>query len=169
MPLGFVVAAGGVALRHEMVVKLIAVAAGAAQPEHMPVVDDLGLRFAKDHRAHDGSAIRREAWRAVRLEHRNMAAEPAGVAAAGRKAPAPGDPVAALDRDGAAGAGHVRSPGEDAARSAEHLAGDFRRQVGRDHRAAGILPEAPGRAAVAAGQLFEDRGVGQRIEFGAAQ
>ncbi len=98
-----------------------------------------------------------------------MAAEPAGVAAAGRETPAPGPPIAALDRNGAAGAGHVRAPGEDAARPAEHLAGGFRRQVGRDHRAAGILPETPGRAAVAPRKLFEDRGVGQRIELGAAQ
>src|SRR5438132_11908110 len=90
MPLGFVVAAGGTALRHEMVAEPVAVAAGTAQSEHMPVVDDLGLRFAEHHRTHDGPAVRQEARRAIQLENRDMAAEPAGVPAAGSETPAPG-------------------------------------------------------------------------------
>src|SRR5882762_3224217 len=97
-----------------------------------------------------------------------MAAEPGGVPASGGKAPAPGEPITALDRDSAPGAGQIRPPGEDAVRAAEDFAGDLRRQIRRDHRAAGILPEAPGGAAIASRQLFENRGVGQRIELGTA-
>ena len=45
--------------------------------------------------------------------------------------------------------------------AAEDFAGDLGREIGRGHRAAGILPEAPGGAAVALRQDFEDRGIGQ--------
>src|SRR5437764_9614523 len=97
-----------------------------------------------------------------------MAAEPGGVAAARCEAPTPGQSIAALDRDGPPGTGQVGSPGEDAVRAAEDLAGDLRSQIGRNHRAAGILPETPGGAAVTPRQLFENRGIGQRVELGAA-
>ena len=98
-----------------------------------------------------------------------MAAEPAGVAAAGRKPPEAGQAIAALDRDGPAGAGQVRPPGKDAAGPAEHLLGGVGGKIGCDHRAAGILPETPGGAAVALRQFLEDSRVGQRVEFGAAE
>src|SRR5207248_5741159 len=71
-----------------MVRQLVAVAACGAQPEHVPIVDDLRLGFAEHHRAHLLAPIRQQARRAVQLENGHMAAEPAGVAAAGRKPPA---------------------------------------------------------------------------------
>src|SRR5437763_15789168 len=90
-------------------------------------------------------AVRVHARGPVLLEHREMRAEPSGVTAAGRKSPAAGAPNAALDRDAAAGARQFRTPGEDAARRAEALARARRVEIGGRHRAAGILPEAPGR------------------------
>ena len=164
-----IVAAGGEFLRHEMVVQRVAVAAGAAQPQDLPVVDDLRLGFAEDHRAHLLAPVRQFARAAVRVEQRRVAAEPFGVPAAGREAPAPGDAIAALDDDRAAGSRQVRTPGEDAVAVAEHLARGLLGQIRRDHRAAGILPQAPRRAAVALRQRVQDLGIGQRVEFGAAR
>ena len=41
MPFGRVVAPEGILLRHEQILDLIAVAAGAAQSDDLPIVDDL--------------------------------------------------------------------------------------------------------------------------------
>src|ERR1700730_7043075 len=101
--LGLVVARGGIFLRDEEIVEAIAVAAGAAQPDDLPVVDDLGAGLRKQYRTHERAAVRVESRRAVWLEDRDMRAEPGGVPAAGGKGPAPGDPDAALNRDAAAG------------------------------------------------------------------
>ena len=60
--------------------------------------------------------------RAVRLEHRDMRAEPGGVPAPGRKPPPSGDSDAAVDGDAAPGPWQIRPPGEDAARRPEDLA-----------------------------------------------
>ena len=103
------------------------------------------------------------------FEQRRVAAEPFGVPAAGREAPAPGDAIAALDDDRAAGSRQVRTPGEDAVAVAEYLARGLLGQIRRDHRAAGILSQAPRRAAVALRQRVQDLGIGQRVEFGAAE
>src|ERR1051326_2580581 len=70
-----------------MVFERVAVAACGAQPEHLPIVDDLRLGFAEHHRADLLPAIRQQSRRAVRFENGHMAAEPAGVAAACGKAP----------------------------------------------------------------------------------
>src|SRR6185437_6975665 len=102
-PLGIVVARGGIGLADEMVLELVAVAAGAAQAEHLPVVDDRRLLFGNEHRAGNLPSVRAEAWAAVRLEDRAMRAEPGGVPAAGREAPLPGNAVAALGDDAFAG------------------------------------------------------------------
>src|SRR4051794_4857440 len=112
-----------------MVVQRIAVAAGAAQTEHVPVVDDLRLGFAEDHRAHLLAAVRQFARAAVRIEQWRMAAEPFGVPAAGREAPAPGDAIAAIDDNRAASSRQVRTPGKDAVAIAEDLLRGFLRQV----------------------------------------
>ena len=151
-----------------MVVKAVAVAAGAAQPQHLPIVDDRGFALGHQHRADQLAPVGSEARAAVLLEDRAMGAEPGRMAAAGGEAPLPGDPVAAIDGDALAGPGQFRPPGEDAARRPKDFAGDLGRQIGRGHRAAGILPEAPGRAAVALPEDFEDRGIGQGVELGAA-
>src|SRR5882724_7147411 len=120
--LGLVVARGGVFLRDEEVVEAIAVAAGAAQPDDLPVVDDLGAGLREQDRAHEWAAVRVEPRRAVRLKDRNVGAEPGGVPAAGGKAPAPGDPDAAVDGGAASGTRQFRPPGENAARRPEDLA-----------------------------------------------
>jgi len=61
-----------------------------------------------------------------------VAAEPARMPAAGRETPLAGDAVAALDDNGAAGAGQFRAPGENAVDVAEYLTGALRRQIRRD-------------------------------------
>ena len=89
--------------------------------------------------------------------------------AAGGKAPAPGDPDAAVDRDAAAGTRELRPPGEDAARRSEDLARHPRVEIGGGHRAARILPERPGGAGVGLDDLLEHLDIGQRVELRTAQ
>src|ERR1700730_15239703 len=113
-PLGLVVARGCVFLRDEEVVEAIAVAAGAAQPDDLPVVDDFGAGLREEDSADERPAFRVETRRAVRLEDRDMRAEPGGVPAGGGKAPAPGDPDAAVDGDAASGTRTLQPPGEKA-------------------------------------------------------
>src|SRR5437764_9779166 len=102
-----------------MLFERVAVAAGAAQTEHVPIVDDYRLGFREQHRADLLPAIRQQPRRAVRFDNRHVAAEPGRMPAAGRETPASGNPITALDRNGPAGAGQIRSPGEDAVRTAK--------------------------------------------------
>src|SRR6266446_8251979 len=168
-PLGLVVARGGVFLRHEKVVEAIAVAAGAAQPDDLPIVDDLGAGLRKQYGTDERAAVRVEPRGAVRLEDRDMRAEPGGVPAAGGEAPAPGDADAAFDGHTAPRARQFRSPGEDAARWPEDLARHRWVEIGGGHRAARILPQTPGGRGVGLGDLLEHLDIGQRIKLGAAQ
>src|SRR4029077_18509312 len=119
-----------------MILEPVAVAAGAAQTQYMPIVDDRGFALGDQHRADELAPVGSDARAAVFLEDRAMGAEPGRMAAAGRKAPLTGDPVAARDGDALAGAGQLRPPGEDAARAAEHLDRDLVLEIGRGHRAA---------------------------------
>src|ERR1700730_14409681 len=168
-PLGLGVARGGVFLVDEDVVEAIAVAAGAAQPDDLPVVDDFGAGLREEDSADERPAVRVEPRRAVRLEDRDMRAEPGGVPAAGGKAPAPGDPDAAVDGDAASGTRELRPPGENAARRPADLARPRRGEIRGGHRAAGILPETPGGRGVGLGDLLEHLDVGQRCALRPAQ
>src|SRR5260370_32929371 len=94
-----------------------------------------------------------------------MATQPSRVVATAGKAPGRGDPVAALDDSRLAG---PRAPGEDAARSAKDLLGGGRIEIGRGHRAAGALVQAPRRTGVALGDFLDDPELGCGREFGAA-
>jgi hypothetical protein len=100
----------------------VAVAAGPAQADHLPVVDDLGARLGEQHGADERAPVRVEARRAVRLEDRDVRTKPGGVPAAGRKAPAPGDADAAVDGNAAPCTRQLRPPSKDAARLAEEVA-----------------------------------------------
>ena len=113
-----------------------------------------------------GLPSRVEQLRAVLVVDRHMAAEPGRVVAAAREAPCCGHPVAALDDSRLAGPG---APGEDAARPAKHLLCRGRVEIGGSHRAAGALVQAPRRAGVALGDLFDDPNVRGGQKLGAAQ
>ena len=123
----------------------ILVAAGAAQPDRVPDVGEFGRAFREQHRAHDRRAVGLQPRPAVGFDHRHMAAEPARMMAAAGKAPGRGDAIAAgYD----ARLARPRAPGEDAARVPKDLARDLGREIGRGHRAARILVDAPGGAGV---------------------
>src|SRR4029077_16694224 len=68
--LGLVVTGGGVFLRDKEIVDPVTVAAGAAQPYDLPIVDYLGAGLGKQHSANELSAVHVEAGCAVRLEDR---------------------------------------------------------------------------------------------------
>src|SRR6202042_3491165 len=79
----------------------VAVAASAAQAEHVPVVDDRRLLTQEEEAAIVRPAVA-DKRRAVRILHGAVGAQPFGVAAAAGKAPGAGQAVAALHPDGRA-------------------------------------------------------------------
>ena len=87
------------------------------------------------------------------------------MAAAG-KAPTRGHAVAALDDPRCA---RPRTPGEDAARPAEDLARRLGIEIGRGHRAACGLVEAPSGRGVGLGDLLDDRNEDGGKQLGAPQ
>ena len=100
-PVGVGFAREAVGLRHEQVGHLIVVAAGAAQPDHLPGIGDLRLRFREIHGARiDRLAVRSEARTAVRFADRGMPAKPLRMAAAAGEMPMPGHAIAAVGDDG---------------------------------------------------------------------
>ena len=87
-----------IGLGHEQILDRILVAAGAAQPDRVPDVGELGAALREQHRADDRRAVGVEARLAVGLDHRHVAAEPARMMAAAGEGPGRGDPVAARHR-----------------------------------------------------------------------
>ena len=71
-------------------------AAGAAEPRHVPGVDDAHRGGRKEHQAVVGHAARQEPG-LLAVEHDAPAHEPGAVLAAARKRPAAGYPIAAVD------------------------------------------------------------------------
>src|SRR5215831_11404062 len=102
----------------------------------MPDVGHPGGRFWEQHRAHNRRAIAVQPRRPVRLDDRDVTAEPSGVVAAARKAETRGYAIAALDDARLAGS---RTPGEDAARRPKDFVRRCRLEIGRGHRAARSL------------------------------
>ena len=117
------IAPSRIGLRHEQLVHLVGIAAGAAQPDHVPDVVERRLVLAEQHGAQHRAALLVEARLAVGLDHRAMAAEPRAMLAAAGKAPAAVDDIAAVDDDrfGA----RRRAPGDGAVGSGKNLARDF--------------------------------------------
>ncbi len=107
-PVGIRFAGEAVGLRHEQVVDLIIVAAGALEADNLPGVGDLRLRFRKQHGALlNGLSVRIEAAAAIRLVDGRVAAKPLRVAAAAGEAPVSGHPITALDGNGLGGGGRL--------------------------------------------------------------
>ena len=155
-----------IGLRHEQILDRVLVAAGAAQPHRVPDIGELGLGFGEQAGAHRRAAVAFAPRLAVRLDHRHMAAEPARVVAAAGKGPGRRHVIAAGD---GARLARTRPPGEDAARAAENVLRHLGRKIGRGHRAAGILVEAPGKAGVDPGERLDDRHVLRRQQLGPAE
>src|SRR5438876_12411128 len=115
---GLLVARRRMPLRHKEILDREPVAAGSLETDHMPDVGHPRLRLWEQHRADDRGPVGMKARGSVGFEDRHMAAEPNGVVAAAGKAPIRGDAIAALDDPRRA---RPRTPGENAARSAETL------------------------------------------------
>ena len=141
------------------------VAAGAAQPGHVPDVHDGGLPGREEHGAAVGGAVRGGAGSSS-LDG-TVAAEPRGVTAAAGEAPRAVDAVAAVHRDRARVI--ARAPGQHRARGPEDLARGLRREIGRGHGAAGGLAETPRRARVVLGDLLDDLDERERIHLAAVE
>ena len=125
-PVGVGFAGEAVRLRHEQVLDRVVVAAGAAQPDHLPGVGDGRLRFREQHGALlERLAVRAEPRLAVRLADGGVAAEPLRMPAAAGELPVPGHAIAAVGDD-RLGAGRGRAGGDRRARIAEQFARHLR-------------------------------------------
>src|SRR5580704_15809214 len=122
-PVGGQIAPIRVSLRHEQLGHLIGIAAGAAQPDHVPDVVKRRLVLAEQHGAHHWAALLVEARLAVGFDHRAMAAEPRAMLAAAGKSPTPVDDIAAVDDD-RLGA-RRRAPGDGTIGAGKNLARHF--------------------------------------------
>ena len=108
----------------------------------------VGVVFAANRRPHEDRAVR---------------AEPGGVPAARGKGPHAGHPVAAVAFDGANPG--ARAPGQHRARIAEDRLRHRQVEIGRRHRAAAGLAEAPGGGSIGLGDGFDDVEKSDRIGF----
>jgi hypothetical protein len=135
----------------EQVLDRVAVAAGATQAEHVPVVDDLGLAAQEDERAVVGPAVA-DVRRAVGVLHGAVGAQHPGVAPAARKAPGAGQAIATLDADRLALV-VARAPRQAGIGTVEHRRRRLvRHRGGRGRHRHVRLVDEPGRAGVSPGQ-----------------
>ncbi len=149
---------------HEEIVQRELVAGGAAQADRVPDVGPLHVLGAHQH----GALLLQRRWRRVcgepsAVEDRAMRAEPGRVPAAGGEGPDAGHPVAALAFDRPdLGAG---TPGQHRARIAEDRARHRQVEIGRRHRAAAGLAQAPGGRRIGPGDGLDDVEEGDGIGF----
>ncbi len=153
---------------HEQVLYRIAIAARAAQAEHLPVIDDLRLRAQEQ----EGTIVRpaiADVRRAVGILHGAVGAEPLGVAPAAGEAPGAAQPIAAVNPDGTAVVVPC-TPGEARIGTLEHLRCRFMRHGGRRgcHRDVGLVDE-PSRAGVGPRQRLVGFAIGQKVDLLPAQ
>ena len=99
--LGRAVEAEGALHRHENIIKLEVVAAGAAQPNYLPGIKD-GRRLHRRKEHHRVRPARLSQAGAVVIHHLAVDEEPVGVVDAAGVVPASADPVAAGHRTGLA-------------------------------------------------------------------
>ena len=138
------------------------VARRAAQADDVPDVGPFDLARRHQHGALDLPALGVEPRRAVGLPDRAMRAEPGGMPAARGEGPHAGDPIAALAFDGAHP--RPRPPGQHGARIvAEDLLRHRHGEIGRRHRAAAGLAQAPGGRGVGLGDGLDDMEEGDGI------
>ncbi len=133
----------------------------------MPDVGHRRLRLGEQQSAEHRAAVGPQPRRAVLGEYRDMGAEPGRVMAAAGKAPGSGQAVAARRHSRLGWSG--RAPGDDPASPAENLGRHLGRQIGRGHRAAAGLADAPGDAGVVPGDFFDHRHILCWRQLGAAE
>ena len=137
----------------EQILDCVGVAAGAAQAEHEPIVDDPRVGAPEHETAIVGAAVA-HVRRAVGVLYGAMRAHPGRVAPAAGEAPGAAQPVAAVDSDRRAGA-VARAPGEADARAAEGGESRFVRHGGGRGRGGDVgLVDEPGGAGIRPGDGF---------------
>ena len=165
-PVGVGLAGEAEVVRHEQVLHRIADAAGALQPHDVPVVGHRRVRLREQHRCAAPAACRPARAAACRRARRpwNGRNSHAACRRAAGEAPVAGDAIAAVADDGPR-LGIVRPAGRDRARVAEHGAGDLRFDIGRRHRHARTLADAPGDAGVALRDRLHHLEQGRRLDL----
>src|SRR5262249_15958109 len=159
------VAPRGVLLRHEQIAHFVIVARGAAQPDDVPGVLDVGLLAAEEHGAIDRIAFRIPARLIRGFEDRRMPAHPGGVGAAAGKSPFAGDAVTAVDDDGL-GYSRGRPPPEQRVGCPKHLVCNFWVEKSGRVRARGRLCKTPGRACIRGRDRLDNLLEGERTGGG---
>ena len=153
---------------NEEVLHRVAVAAGAAEADHVPGFMHVHVRFREQEHAHDGRSVGLQLRVAVGIEERAAPAHPGRVArAAGEKpfaADAPSVPLAngAAARQGAPGQHRIGV-------AADHQLAGLGRQIGHRHRADRALAQDPCRARVAVCDRLDGAHEGGGIDLVAAQ
>jgi hypothetical protein len=130
----------------------------------VPNVVDARAGFRDQQGAFGRLAVGRAARRAIRLQHRTVTTEPAGMLDAAGEAPIARRPIAVLGCDGL-DVWSDRSPREHRARIAEDLLRHLSLDIGRRHGAATGLHDAPGGAAVGFGQLLDRLHEDRRLDL----
>ena len=148
---------------NEEVIQRELVAGGAAQADRVPDVGPFDVLGSHQHGALQRHAVGFQSGSAVGRKDRTMRAEPGRVPTTGGKGPHARDPVAALAFDRAdLGPG---TPGQYRARIPEDRARHRQIEIGRRHRTAAGLAEAPGRGRIGLGDGFNDMEEGDGIGF----
>ena len=153
---------------NEQVLDLVAVAAGAAQADHVPGVDPGGLAGGQQQRADHDLAVGVAPGRAVGLDDAGMPAQPVGVPAAADEGPASGQPIAVTLDDGLRLG--TRTPRQHGLRiAAPDFLGDLGVKVSGRHGAAVALAQAPGGAGVVLRHFLDHLEEGRRVGLEAAE
>ena len=155
-------------LANEQILDLVAVAAGAAQTDHVPGVDPGGFAGGEQQRADDDLAVGVAPGRAVGLDDAGMPAQPGGVSAATDEGPTSGQPIAvALDSGLRLG---TRTPGQHGLQiAAPDLPRDLGVQKSGRHGAAVPLAKAPGGTRVVLRHFLDHLEEGRRVGLEAAE
>ncbi len=161
-----VLAGAGEFLGHKEVLDRVGFRGRAAQPDRLPIVEQLRLlgREQPGPQGRPGKIV--EAQRAVGLDDRAVRPHPIRMAAAAGEIPAARHPVAARHRDPPAVV--RRPPGAGRARVAEHDARRLRFEVGGEEPDAVGDRHAPADRAVGPRQLSDRLDIGCRLDLVAA-
>src|SRR6476620_9594405 len=124
----------GIAVVNKMVRHRVAVAAGTAQADDVPDIDNCRGTLWKQQGAQNFTALRGSHRFAVRITDRHVRAQPGRVMAAAGEVPNPTQPKAIRYLPELCRAG--RAPSDNAVRGTKDFLGHIAIKVGRDHRAA---------------------------------
>jgi hypothetical protein len=143
------------------------VAAGAAQPDAVPGVEDFAGSNPEEHETHDRESVRPKA-RPIVVEDTAAADDPGGMLATAAERPAPGNAVAAIHDHGLPHRSKCTA-GDDERVAAVDLARCVWREISSEHAVFAADRDAPAHCAIRPRDLFDNPDQGHRVGLLAAQ